>query len=68
MVYKNIFKNTVNCCTPLLKYHGFCPIERFSNVVSDCVQNTGVNLRSQKKGPDIPSCTKGTLHDSHCII
>jgi len=49
MVHKITFTNTVNCCTSLLKYHGFSPIERFSNVVSDCVQNTDVNLRTQKK-------------------
>ena len=67
MTYKITSRNTVNCCTSLLKYHGFSPIERFSNVVSDCVQNTGVNLRTQKKCPVIPSCTDRSLYESHII-
>lgn len=68
MVYKITFRNTVKCCTSQLKYHGFCPMERFSNVVPDCVQNTGVNLWTQKNWPVIAGCTNCTLHDSHSII
>ena len=45
-VYENTFKNSVSCCTSLLKDRGFSPFERLSNVVSGCVQNTGVNWRS----------------------